>query len=136
MFLPERTDRINLSIADLPKGDDPDSFIRREGPAAFRALIAAAKPWGEWRFTREEAHITDDTDAYERSRIVSRLLPVVRTVGDQVVRRHYRRRLARIGQVDEPTIARLLNDRLQIDPPPWEPLPVNVHRIRRGGVPL
>ena len=41
-------DSIFVRVATLPKGDDPDSLIRRDGVEAFRAHIAAAKDFCDW----------------------------------------------------------------------------------------
>lgn len=51
--MPDRkSDRLHVFIATLPKGDDPDSFIRREGPVAFQTLVDAAVPAGSWLLDR------------------------------------------------------------------------------------
>ena len=34
----------SLSFLSLPEKDDPDSLVRREGPKAFEARLAGAKP--------------------------------------------------------------------------------------------
>ena len=110
-------DGLHVRVALLPPGGakDPDAFIRSAGPAAFQAVIDAAQPWPEFRFRHEEDQITDATDVYERARIVLRLLPVFSNQffeNDAIIRAHYRRRLAAIGQVDERTVAGMLGDPL------------------------
>lgn len=42
-----------VRIVTLPKGSDPDSFVREQGSQAFRALLQAAKPAIEFRLERE-----------------------------------------------------------------------------------
>ena len=39
----------SVRIVVLPEGDDPDSFVRQKGPAAFTALLEAAKPAIEFK---------------------------------------------------------------------------------------
>jgi DNA primase len=39
---------LNLGVVVLPEGDDPDSFVLREGPDRLRELLA--KPEGIWEF--------------------------------------------------------------------------------------
>ena len=39
----------SVRIVALPEGEDPDSFIRKSGPDAFRGLLAAAKPSIEFK---------------------------------------------------------------------------------------
>lgn len=47
--------KLNVFIATLPPGDDPDSFVRREGGPALQAIIDAAKPAGVWVLEHPEA---------------------------------------------------------------------------------
>lgn len=46
---------MRVFVAELPKGDDPDSFVRREGGAALEAVIAAARPYHLWRLENTPA---------------------------------------------------------------------------------
>lgn len=43
----------SVRIVLVPPGDDPDTFVRREGAAAFRRLLEAAKPALEFRIEAE-----------------------------------------------------------------------------------
>ncbi|MDJ0943874.1 MAG: DNA primase [Kiloniellales bacterium] len=43
----------SLGFAVLPEGEDPDSLVAREGPEAFRAVLAAARPLSELLWRRE-----------------------------------------------------------------------------------
>jgi DNA primase len=47
----------SVRIVLLPPGDDPDSFIKREGAAAFAALLDAAKRALEFRIDTEIDHL-------------------------------------------------------------------------------
>lgn len=40
----------SLAVAELPEGEDPDSFVRAQGREAVEAVIAAARPLSEWLF--------------------------------------------------------------------------------------
>lgn len=44
-------------IVELPPGDDPDSFVRAHGSAAFQARLDAAAPWMEFQLERRIAQI-------------------------------------------------------------------------------
>lgn len=120
-------DRMSVRIVDwngdalAHVGDDVDSFIRREGPAAFRRLIAHAIPSGDWIILQRERAITTDTDVLERAAIVSRLLPIVRRETDPIIRSHYRQRLAAVGRVSEAVIARMVGDRMRPESPVLSP---------------
>ena len=42
--LPSLTPERSLRLARLPVGEDPDSLVRKQGPAAFQAVLDQAKP--------------------------------------------------------------------------------------------
>ena len=99
----------DIRVTTLPKGDDPDSLVRRD-PEALRALIREALPVADHLFAAV-TKATDAADPRSRSRAVEALLPTVAAIADPVVRSHYVQRLARIGQVDERTVTTLLAQR-------------------------
>ena len=98
--------KADIRVTTLPKGDDPDSLVRRD-PEALRALIREALPVSDHLFAAV-TKATDAADPRSRSRAVEALLPTVAAMADPVVRSHYVQRLARIGQVDERTVTTLL----------------------------
>lgn len=50
LALPLLTPEQTLVIARMPSGEDPDSLVRRHGPAAFEAVLDAAQPLGHALF--------------------------------------------------------------------------------------
>ena len=86
---------IDVRIGDLPAGDDPDSFVRREGAAALAKVTAEAKPVLDYRMgllIRE--HGTDTLDA--RRRLVAAAVPVLASVSNNLDRSRWTRKLAEI----------------------------------------
>ena len=106
----------DIRVTTLPKGDDPDSLVRRD-PEALRALIREALPVADHLFAAI-TKATDAADSRSRSRAVEALLPTVSAMADPVVRSHYVQRLARIGQVDERTVITLIAQRAAGRPRP------------------
>ena len=47
---------MRVSVAQLPEGDDPDSFVRREGGPALERLIEMARPLAAFRRAYFRAH--------------------------------------------------------------------------------
>ena len=45
---------LNIGVVVLPEGDDPDSFVRREGPEKLREYLA--KPMDIWEFKLKAYH--------------------------------------------------------------------------------
>jgi DNA primase len=102
----QETTSVDLRVAVLPKGKDPDDFVR-EDPEAWRALIEAARPVLEFRLeVAAAAH--DLTDPRGRSQMVQEYLPLLSAVADPVVRAHYLQRLSRMGQVSEEELTSLV----------------------------
>ena len=50
--LPHLSDGRSARFMFLPDGDDPDSFVRRIGPAAFLAQLAASHSVADWLFEK------------------------------------------------------------------------------------
>ena len=46
-------------IVQLPPGEDPDTFVRVHGAAAYQALLDAALPWIQFKLDREIAAIVE-----------------------------------------------------------------------------
>src|SRR5262249_27287654 len=67
----------------LPSGDDPDSFVRREGAAGFAALIAKAPTLFD--FYLDEL-VGRDAGVGETARAASRMASLLATVQDPIVR--------------------------------------------------
>ncbi|MBV8073845.1 MAG: DNA primase [Candidatus Eremiobacteraeota bacterium] len=62
-------------IVALPPGEDPDTFVRAKGAAAFRERLDAAVPWVEFVLDREIARIAGGfTGAAEIARRAERLV--------------------------------------------------------------
>jgi len=82
-------------------GDDPDSFIRREGPDAFQHLIDTAKPYGDWIIDGTFADLDEKDDIYVVAQVVKGLVEMAHREPDPIIRAHYLRRIASMAQVDE-----------------------------------
>jgi DNA primase len=93
-------------------GDDVDSFIRREGPAAFEAMIARAKPHMDVVID-QATEAWEASDVYERSRTVKRLLEAVAGESDPVIRAHYRKRIAQLADITPADVERAITPRQQ-----------------------
>jgi DNA primase len=103
------TAAVDLRVAVLPEGKDPDDVIRSDADA-WRELVASAQPVLDYRFQAAAAR-HDMSAPQGRSEAVQELLPLLEPLTDPVVRAHYLQRLSRLSLVKEEELARLTTRR-------------------------
>jgi DNA primase len=95
----------SLRFATLPDGNDPDDLVRSGGRAAIEDVLAAARPLVQMLWTRETEAGGFDTPE-RRAALEARLGAVMAGIGEESVRRYYRRefesRLRSLFATDEP----------------------------------
>jgi DNA primase len=96
-------------IVALKNGEDPDSFVRKEGAAALRALIDKAGTLFEWLIDMEVASAGSGTDG--KVRAIEELKPLFAMVRNPVELSIYRKRLASQLLVDEQVLVATLAGR-------------------------
>ncbi|BAS28310.1 DNA primase [Limnochorda pilosa] len=84
---------VSVRVATLPEGEDPDSLVRRGGPAAFRRVAEGALPLVEFLLVRILAG-EEPTTVEGKARAVTRVLPVLARVENRVAREGYVERVA------------------------------------------
>ncbi len=87
--LPEIGAGRTLRFAFLPGGQDPDDLLRTAGASALAAVVAQVQPLVEVIWTREHDRAPLDTPEH-RADFERRLHGVVRMIGDETLRKHYR----------------------------------------------
>jgi DNA primase len=90
LALPHLKAGYSLRFAFLPKGEDPDSFIRASGPVGMRRILDAAEPLGQvlWRAETQGR----DFSTPERLAGLERALgEIVQAIGDGKIADYYRR---------------------------------------------
>jgi DNA primase len=131
-----RDQELDVRVARLPQGLDPDDVIRRS-PDEFRRLVAEAKPIVEVLIDAEVAGAGDDVAA--RARAADNVLEFVRDLPNQVVADQYVRMLADRLVVDYDALRARLGAlrraaRRRADAPPPErpppPRPVDDSNLR------
>ncbi|MDR6954704.1 DNA primase [Ancylobacter sp. 3268] len=89
LALPHLKPGVSLSFGMLPEGQDPDDLIRAGGREAMEAVLAQARPLAEVLWARELESATYDTPE-RRAALEARIGEIVRVIGDETVRKHYR----------------------------------------------
>ncbi|MEE8346738.1 MAG: DNA primase [Dehalococcoidia bacterium] len=100
---------VDLRVAVLPEGSDPDDVIR-SNPASWRELITSARPVLDYRFDAAATR-HDLSTPRGRSEAVQELLPLLEPITDPVVRAHYLQRLSRLSLVREDELSRMVSRR-------------------------
>ncbi|MEX2080309.1 MAG: toprim domain-containing protein, partial [Dehalococcoidia bacterium] len=101
---------LELRVAPLPAGHDPDE-IARDDPAAWDAAIANATPYTEFLIQRVIGGEKPDSPL-EARRLVDRLRPILLAVSDPVERSTYIQRVARHLGVNEQAVVERLRQGL------------------------
>lgn len=86
--MPQLTPGKSLRFAFLPPGEDPDSLIARDGAAAMRAVIEAAKPLSQVLWESERDRAPYDTPE-RRADLESRLKTLAGAIENEAVKKQY-----------------------------------------------
>jgi len=91
---------MQVRVATLPKGFDPDSFVRSKGVGEFDSLIAGAADLFDFKLgvlaSRYDARKSSD-----KAKICAGMLPTISKVTDAVLKSEYVKRLGERLQVSE-----------------------------------
>ncbi len=114
----------DIHIVTLPEGNDPDKILRTE-PERWPQLLEQAQPVVSYVIGVATQDL-DLNDAKAKSAVAQQVLPLIKDVGDEVEREHYRQELARALRTDERTLrmVRLPTETarpVSIPPPPPPP---------------
>ncbi|HEY5639135.1 MAG TPA: DNA primase [Dehalococcoidia bacterium] len=112
---------VELRVAVLPEGKDPDDVIRTDAES-WRALIGGARPVLDYRLDAA-AEAVDLENPRGRSELVRDFLPLLGAVTDPVVRAHYLQRLSRLSQTGEEELATALRRPQRAETPLRAPQP-------------
>jgi DNA primase len=116
--LAELADGKLVSFLFLPREDDPDDFVRREGREAFERAVAEAKPLSHFLFAELASHVDMATEE-GRARFVSQARPLLEQVKAPALSAMLRQRMAQLAQLEAPEVDRLVGHR----PPPPQGVP-------------
>ncbi|CAA0094720.1 DNA primase [Starkeya nomas] len=89
LALPHLKPGVSLSFGMLPEGQDPDDLVRSGGREAVDGVLAQARPLADVLWSREMESASVDTPE-RRAALEARIGEIVRVIGDETVRKHYR----------------------------------------------
>ncbi len=91
---------VDLRVARLPEGQDPDDLIR-EDPTAWEALLERAVPVAEYVIQQATAQLGPNASLAERERVARALLPILTATENDLQRHANVQALARRVHIDE-----------------------------------
>jgi len=106
---------LDVRVAKLPEGFDPDSLIAREGEAAFGQVLKQAVSFVEFRVWRARK-AKDIALAGEKSHLVNSLVALATLVSDPIKRSLYYKEIAECTGVEESLVADLARKRKGLRP--------------------
>lgn len=99
----QRDMELLVRIARLPRGEDPDTLIRRD-PNQWLALIAEARSVVDHFFTTVRETV-DLRSPEGRTKAVVELAPIIADLGNAIERAHYVSQLAQLAGIGEHEVA-------------------------------
>ena len=88
LALPLLQPGFSLRIATLPTGEDPDSLVRAQGPAAFEAICAAAAPFVDALFAALSRGVGNTPE--QRAALRVRLDAAAKSIPDRILAGEFR----------------------------------------------
>lgn len=76
-----------VRVVEMPQGDDPDTFIKRQGAGAFRELLENAKEFYDFKLERAKREGLLEAPA-ERARITTECASLLAVMSDHTARDH------------------------------------------------
>ena len=101
LLAPDRS----LKLATLPAGEDPDTVVRRQGPAGFQAVLDAARPMADALY--DLLRHGGETTPEQRAAFRARLEAAARRIPDKSLAGEYRAALIDRFFAERPTRGRV-----------------------------
>jgi DNA primase len=111
------SDNKSLAFAFLPEPEDPDSFVREQGKAAFDRLIVQATPLSEF-LLRELSQRCDLNTAEGKAKLVHEAKPLLVRIPAPLLRLQLVKRVSEISNFSQAEVERLCGIRSYAPPAP------------------
>jgi DNA primase len=96
----------DVRVLALPRGSDPDKFLKEQGAEAYKKLLMQAPPYLDYLIGR--AKLMDRTTANGRVMALNFLMPYVQRLPNRLLRSEWATRIASELHVDEPVLREAL----------------------------
>lgn len=126
---------MDVRIAALPQGHDPDSFVRQNGRESFLKIIGEAKPLFDHKLQYLVSKF-DATTTTGKDRIVRDIIPTIKKFPNATTRAEYVKIAAESLHVDEKALFEDLNRFSDRDPFETEETSVAVSHFKLTQIPI
>ena len=92
-----------VNVAVMPAGDDPDTFIRRQGGAAYQEQLRRSRPYLEYLLDKTAAEYDFRRDD-DRREFLTRMLGVAARIPDAAARDQFADRLSHKARITEEVV--------------------------------
>jgi len=96
---------IDVYVAPLGDGDDPDSFLKANGPDAFRELLDSAEPFFPFLLKRLSNQL-DLSSPHSQQAVCDRVFPLLNRFDSEILRGGYLDQLARYMSIEPERLSR------------------------------
>jgi DNA primase len=103
---------LNIALIKLPEGEDPDSFIQKQGPEVFLDLADKAKPFWEY-FIRKTVSAAGTIFPGKKREIVEKLAPFLSSLNNHIERSEAVKLVSEALVIDDKTLLSELKKTVQ-----------------------
>jgi len=100
---------MNVKVASLPKGQDPDLFVRTQGIDKFKALVSDASSLLDYKLGILKGRY-DARQIEGKAAIAAEILPTIKKVKNAITQAEYIRKLAEELDIDEHSVQQELKN--------------------------
>ena len=95
-----------IRVVSPPQGKDPDEFIRENGGEAYLEHMAKAPLLLDYRLGKVLSSADENLSPLEKNKLVSKIIPLIEEIGNNIVQNEYVKRVATNLQIDEGLLLR------------------------------
>ena len=92
-----------VNVVVLDKGEDPDTFIRKQGPDAYRERLRTSRPYLEYLLDQAAAGLDFEQDE-SRRQFLGKMLAVAAQIPEAAARDQFADRIAHKARVTEEVV--------------------------------
>ncbi|MBQ2645728.1 DNA primase [bacterium] len=99
-----------IRVVAPPEGKDPDEFIRENGGTAYIEHMQKAPLLLDYRLDKIFSEYKSDMTPLEKNKLVTKIIPLIEEIENNIVQNEYIKRVATRLQIDENLLIREIKD--------------------------